>query len=173
MGQAHSNRCLGVTRSDGNTSVWLEKGQAAPILTRESPDWGLRASSGEEGLDTRALLLCRSAKSLSRPIPRCGFSPGGPWSRKEALRFPSMFYANEAWSDSASELYEQATRGHWDGARDIPWAQLTPLEEELERAICRLTTFLVENEFSALYVPAKWIARIDPAFAETGIFLST
>ena len=34
-------------------------------------------------------------------------------------------------------------------------------------------TFLAENEFSALYVPAKWIARIHPAFAETVFFLST
>src|SRR5207247_6578037 len=33
------------------------------------------------------------------------------------------------------------------------------LDEELERAICQLMTFLAENEYSALYVPAKWIAR--------------
>src|SRR5262249_4834393 len=34
-------------------------------------------------------------------------------------------------------------------------------------------TFLAENEFSALYVPAKWIARIHPHFAETVLFLAT
>src|SRR4030095_4079951 len=34
-------------------------------------------------------------------------------------------------------------------------------------------TFLAENEYSALYVPAKWIARIHPHFAETILFLST
>src|SRR5262249_44311877 len=40
-------------------------------------------------------------------------------------------------------------------------------------AICQLMTFLAENEFSALYVPAKWIARIHPHFVETVLFLST
>src|SRR6476620_4184217 len=34
-------------------------------------------------------------------------------------------------------------------------------------------TFLAENEYSALYVPAKWIARIHPHFAETVLFLAT
>jgi TusA-related sulfurtransferase len=169
-----ANRCLDVKRSDGNTSVWLEKGQAARILTRESADWGLRASSGEEGLDTRALLLGRSAEIPEKADLSRGFSPRGAVVEQGSPEFSfDVLRANEAWSDSASELYEQATRGHWDGTRDIPWAQLTPLEEELERAICQLMTFLAENEFSALYVPAKWIARIHPAFAETVFFLST
>src|SRR5438094_764343 len=68
---------------------------------------------------------------------------------------------------------DKLTAGHWDGARDIPWAELVPLDAELERAVCQLMTFLAENEFSALYVPAKWIARIHPHFAETVLFLST
>src|SRR5207237_9967929 len=34
-------------------------------------------------------------------------------------------------------------------------------------------TFLAENEFAALYVPAKWIPRIHPHFVETIMFLST
>src|SRR5262245_51589418 len=33
-------------------------------------------------------------------------------------------------------------------------------------------TFLAENEFAALYVPAKWIPRIHPHFVETIMFLS-
>ena len=63
--------------------------------------------------------------------------------------------------------------GDWDAIRDIPWRLLEPLDEELERAVCQLMTFLAENEYSALYVPAKWIARIHPHFAETVLFLST
>jgi hypothetical protein len=51
--------------------------------------------------------------------------------------------------------------------------ELHALDEDLERAICQLMTFLAENEFSALYVPAKWIARIHPHFAETVLFLAT
>jgi hypothetical protein len=80
---------------------------------------------------------------------------------------------NRAWSEGAAEFYEQATAGHWDGSRDIPWSELRTLDEDLERAICQLMTFLAENEYSALYVPAKWIARIHPHFAETVLFLAT
>jgi TusA-related sulfurtransferase len=169
-----ANRCLRVTRSNGRTAVCLEKGQATRVLTRESADWGLKASSGEEGLDTRALLLGRAAEIPERADPASGFAPRGAVVEEGSPEFPfDVLHASEGWSESAAELYEQATRGHWDSARDIPWVQLTPLEEELERAICQLMTFLAENEFSALYVPAKWIARIHPAFAETVFFLST
>ena len=169
-----ANRCLAVAQSDGRTAIWLEKGLASRILTRESADWGLRASGAEEGLDTRALLLGRSAEIPDRADPAWGFAPRGAVVEEGGPEFSfDVLRANEAWSESAGELYEQATRGHWDSARDIPWTQLTPLEDELERAICQLMTFLAENEFSALYVPAKWIARIHPAFAETVFFLST
>ena len=151
-----AHRCLAVAQSDGRTAIWLEKGLANRILTRESADWGLRASGAEEGLDTRALLLGRSAEIPDRADPAWGFAPRGAVVEEGGPEFSfDVLRANEAWSESAGELYEQATRGHWDSARDIPWAQLTPLEDELERAICQLMTFLAENEFSALYVRAS------------------
>jgi hypothetical protein len=34
-------------------------------------------------------------------------------------------------------------------------------------------TFLAENELSALYVPARFVPRIHPAYAETAMFLAT
>lgn len=34
-------------------------------------------------------------------------------------------------------------------------------------------TYLVENEFSALYIPAKFISRIDPYYMEVPLFLSS
>jgi hypothetical protein len=77
------------------------------------------------------------------------------------------------WSENAADLYDQASAGHWDASRDIPWKLLRPLDNDLERAVCQLMTFLAENEYSALYVPAKWIPRIHPQFAETILFLST
>ena len=80
---------------------------------------------------------------------------------------------SQGWSENAAEFYDQARAAHWDAIRDIPWRLLQPLDIELERAVCQLMTFLAENEYSALYVPAKWIARIHPQFAETVLFLST
>jgi TusA-related sulfurtransferase len=43
----------------------------------------------------------------------------------------------------------------------------------LERAVGQVMTFLAENELSALYVPAKFLPRIHPAYAETAMFLAT
>ena len=77
------------------------------------------------------------------------------------------------WAAEVADLYEQATAGQWDASRDIPWADLKPLPDPLERAVCQIMTFLAENEYSALYVPAKFVPRINPQFAEVVFFLST
>jgi len=109
-----------------------------------------------------------------RAEPSHGFAPRGAVVEEGAPAFPfDVLEASHAWSESAAELYEQATAAYWDGSRDIPWSKLEPIDAELERAVCQLMTFLAENEYSALYVPAKWIARIHPHFAETVLFLST
>ena len=80
---------------------------------------------------------------------------------------------DKVWAAEVADLYEQATAGQWDASRDIPWAELKPLPEPLERAVCQLMTFLAENEYSALYVPAKFVPRINPQFAEVVFFLCT
>ena len=39
--------------------------------------------------------------------------------------------------------------------------------------MCQIMTHLAENEYAALYVPAKFIPRIHPRFTEVVMFLST
>ena len=56
---------------------------------------------------------------------------------------------------------------------DIRWRVLRPLPTHLERAVCQIMTHLAENEYAALYVPARFIPRIHPHFAEVVLFLST
>src|SRR5262249_38610280 len=60
----------------------------------------------------------------------------------------------------------------WSPTRDIPWSELQPLPDELERSVCQVMTFLAENELSALYVPAKFVPRIHPHFIEVVLFLA-
>jgi hypothetical protein len=79
----------------------------------------------------------------------------------------------DVWANAISELYEQATSSQWIGARDIPWRDLAPLDDELERAVCQIMTFLAENEYAALYVPARFIGQIHPHFTEAALFLTT
>ena len=169
-----AHKVLDVSHSDGQISLFVQKGTARRILASEEADWGQRATITEEGFDTRAWLVGRAARIPERADPRHGFAPRGAVVEDGSPEFPfEIVEKGQAWSDSAAELYEQATSAYWDGSRDIPWNKLAPIDEELERAVCQLMTFLAENEYSALYVPAKWIARIHPHFVETILFLST
>lgn len=169
-----ANRLLSIHRSNGRLSVLMQKGQAHRILTTESADWGQRGEINENGFDTRKWLVGRAARIPERAEPAHGFAPRGAVVEKGSPSFPfDVLEAGQAWSESAAELYEQAAAAHWVGSRDIPWNRLRPIDEELELAVCQIMTFLAENEYSALYVPAKWIARIHPNFAETILFLST
>ncbi|MDE1853184.1 MAG: hypothetical protein KGI38_05475 [Thaumarchaeota archaeon] len=43
----------------------------------------------------------------------------------------------------------------------------------MEKATSQLMTFLAQNEYVALYLPAKFLPRINPHFSEVVMFLST
>lgn len=43
----------------------------------------------------------------------------------------------------------------------------------MEFAIVQIMTYLTENEFSALYVPSKFISKVSPYFYEIPLFLSS
>jgi TusA-related sulfurtransferase len=169
------NRWLGRGPTNGRISHLIEKGSAQRVLIDQPLDWGNRAPIGAEGtFSTRDWLLGQTARILETAKPSDGFAPRGAVVEKGGPEFPfDVVDRSQGWSENAAEFYDQARAGHWDAMRDIPWRLLKPLDDDLERAVCQLMTFLAENEYSALYVPAKWIARIHPHFAETVLFLST
>jgi hypothetical protein len=70
-------------------------------------------------------------------------------------------------------LYEEAKARQWNASRDIPWSELQPISEDLEKAACQLSTFLTEVEFVAGDFPAKWVFRIPQDFFEVKAFLAT
>ena len=72
----------------------------------------------------------------------------------------------DIWAQELASIYKQAVGNQWSAARDIPWDNLSKLPEEVEAAVCQVMTFLTENEFAALYVPARFIPRIHPHYRE-------
>lgn len=80
---------------------------------------------------------------------------------------------DEVWADSAFELYQQATAQQWSASRDIAWDSIPALDDEVERAVCQVMSFLVQAEYVALHVPAKFIPRIDPTYSEVSLFLGS
>src|SRR5439155_7152098 len=78
----------------------------------------------------------------------------------------------DVWADNVQDLYEQAKSKQWNATTDIPWSDLRPLPDEMERAVCQLMTFLAENEYAALYIPSKFLPRINAQYIEAVLFLA-
>ncbi|WP_026804283.1 ferritin-like domain-containing protein [Aliarcobacter lanthieri] len=84
-----------------------------------------------------------------------------------------LSYKEQVWSNPVSILYEEGKNLQWNATTDIPWNEIPELNPILEKAICQIMTYLVENEFSALYIPAKFISKINPYYMEVPLFLSS
>src|SRR6202166_2986387 len=72
----------------------------------------------------------------------------------------------DVWARELNTIYRQATANQWSVGRDVPWEELSKLPMEVEHAVAQIMTFLTENEFAALYVPARFIPRIHPHYRE-------
>ena len=170
-----AHRYLGRREEDGRAVYFFRKGPYSSLDVDERPDWGVRMPQrGEHELHTRDWLIGRVGDVPETAPTETGFAPRGAVVEHGAPRFPfSINQREKVWAEEVAELYEQATANQWDASRDIPWHLLQPLPEVLERAVCQLMTFLTENEYSALYVPAKFIPQINPQFNEVVLFLST
>ncbi len=169
---AHSY--LGSVAGTESSTFYFRKGESNAV-SGPKPDWGIRLPLRADGeLHTRDWLVGRVANVPEHSTGATGFAPRGAVVESGSPTFD--FEINDksrVWAAEVADLYEQATAGQWDASRDIPWAELRPLPDVLERAVCQLMTFLAENEYSALYVPAKFVPRINPQFAEVVFFLCT
>jgi TusA-related sulfurtransferase len=153
----------------------FRRGEFRAVAADQQPDWGIRLPlrKGQE-LHTRDWMVGRVAQVPEVAPTTTGFAPRGAVVEEGAPAFDFTINTRAAvWASEVFDLYEQATANQWDASRDIPWHLLQPLPVPVERAVCQLMTFLTENEYSALYVPAKFIPRINPQFSEVVLFLST
>ncbi len=80
---------------------------------------------------------------------------------------------SQVWADGVEKLYDQAIERQWNASKDIPWELGRGVPEPLERALCTVLTWMVQQEFAAWYVPAKFVPRIHPVYLEPVLFLST
>lgn len=99
--------------------------------------------------------------------PQWGLAPRGARIEAGGPEFAfTLRQKREIWAEELTSIYKQAVGNQWSAARDIPWNNLPKLPEEVESAVCQIMTFLTENEFAALYVPARFIPRIHPHYRE-------
>ncbi|HEV2381088.1 MAG TPA: hypothetical protein VG206_15010 [Terriglobia bacterium] len=112
--------------------------------------------------------LIRSGRGIAEVAePQWGLTPRGAWIEAGGPEFAFTLRQKwEIWAEELTSIYKQAVRNQWSAARDIPWNNLPKLTAEVESAFCQIMTFLTENEFAALYVPARFIPRIHPHYRE-------
>jgi TusA-related sulfurtransferase len=167
------HRLVGAVQENGKSNIVIERGFVRRTLS-DPPEWGVRIPLRGDTVDMRDWQVGRSAIIVDE-APRGGsLAPRGAPVEEGAPEIEfSIRKRTEIWANAISELYEQATSSQWVGARDIPWRELTSLDEEVERSVCQIMTFLAENEYAALYVPARFIGQIHPHFTEAALFLST
>lgn len=167
------HRFVGATGENGKSIIVIERGGVQRMLA-DPPEWGVRMPRRGGNVDMRDWQVGRHAAIVAQAPPGGSLAPrgaaveeGGP-----SIEF-SLRKRSDIWANAISELYEQAASSQWVGARDIPWQELAALDDEVERAVCQIMTFLAENEYAALYVPARFIGQIHPHFTEAALFLST
>ena len=135
--------------------------------------WGMRARPGKRGL-TLDEINAGAYGPTAEHARGLSYLPRGAVARPDA---PRMGYGvrdkSDVWAENVAFLYEEAVQRQWSSATDIPWHELKPLPDDIERAVCQFCTYLTEVEFIAGDVPGKWVPRIPAEFMEAKLFLSS
>jgi hypothetical protein len=103
-----------------------------------------------------------------------GLAPRGLQVSDDAVQFDfRVLDRHQVWAEGVERLYEQAKERQWNATQDIPWESGSAVREPVEVALCTVLTWMLQQEFAAWYIPAKFVPRIHPAYLEPVLFLST
>lgn len=154
----------------------LKKGRySLEWLNDPRPNWGIHATmrNPERGLTLQDINQAYAGVPEDAPELRV-MAPRGSVVDDDV---PDMGYTYnqkyQVWSDNVVALYEEACARQWSATRDIPWDELKPLPDDLERAQCQIATLLTEVEMIASDFPAKWLWQMNQHFHEVKMFLCT
>jgi hypothetical protein len=156
----------------------LERGSYSLHWTNtEGGGWGTRARPSSRGLTYTDINRPKHYGTIPDRAEHRDLSPRGS-IRSDAARTPvieayTVVDKYEVWADNVCTLYEEAKARQWNSTTDIPWMELEPVSEDLEKAACQFATFLTEVEFVAGDFPSRWIHKIPQDFYEVKNFLVT
>lgn len=158
----------------GDHSVYLLR-KGAEAARWERPDWDVRLPRRQGGtIDLRDWFVGRAGRVPDEAPTYYGFVPRGAVAEPGMPEYPFTLNRKvDVWADNIASLYEQAKAQQWNATEDIPWDRLEPLPDDVERAVCQIMTFLAENEYAALYIPARFLPRINARYVEPVLFLAT
>lgn len=139
---------------DDQFVAWIVRGSSAGGRWRQAERAGLA--------DAREPDAVRDAPPADWGFAARGaaIEPGGP-----AFHY-ALQMKEQVWAEIAPKLYAQAAAAQWNPQTAINWDEPLAPDEEVERAVAQVMTYLIENEMAALQVPARFIAQIHPHFRE-------
>ncbi len=140
-------------QNTGERGFWAKPGRRG--LTLEEINQGAYGVSPDE---SDALTMAPRGAAMRNDTPRIGYH-----IRKKS----------DTWSQNAAMLYEEAVQRQWSSATDIPWEELKPLPDDVERAYSQFCTFLTEVEFIAGDTPAQWLPLVSNDHYEVKMFLAS
>src|SRR5581483_9697355 len=159
----------------------LEMLHTEPDIT-EGVDLSWMDQTGERGMTAkpgrRDLMLEEINKGSYGSAPQMSMeATGAPRGAARRPGVPRLGYRlpnkSDTWSDNAAMLYEEAVQRQWSSATDIPWEELKPLPDDVERAYSQFCTFLTEVEFIAGDTPSQWLPQISNDHYEVKMFLAS
>lgn len=147
-------------------------------MNTEGSGWGTQVKASSRGLLMSDINRPKFYGQVPETATWRNFAPRGSVREPYAEKMPTIdeytvLQRYNVWSDNVVSLYEEAKARQWNASRDIPWSELKPVSEDLEKAACQLATFLTEVEFVAGDFPARWIYKIPQDFFEVKFFLTT
>ncbi|TLD95728.1 DUF455 family protein [Helicobacter jaachi] len=103
-----------------------------------------------------------------------GLAPNGVQIERASPEYHFTYtYDNDIASSNIESLYEEAKKSQWNASSDIKWQEIPHFSQEVEFAIAQIMTYLSENEFSALYIPSRFLGQISPYFTPIPLLLSS
>jgi len=159
-----------IARPDGHV-ITIRRGSSTRILAGTLPAREVSPPLRDGALHTADW---RGGDPLAEPDPFAGFAPLGSVPETGApTHHWRLSRRDSVWADDVGELVDQASGQQWDASRDVPWEAAHGLDETTERAVAQVMTFLAQNEYAALYVPAGFLPQVNPQLVELVLWLSS
>ena len=108
------------------------------------------------------------------PDPASGLVPLGAVSEVSVAKYDwALSSRDRIWAERVGALADRAARSQWSAVTDIPWHAAEGLKPHTERAVAQVMTYIAQNEYAAFYVPARYLAQVNPAHVEVLMWLAS
>lgn len=138
----------------------VETSGSMPVVVKGTADtarWSRAERAGQPGPEG----------AVSHADVRWGLAPRGALVEEGGPPLTvDLVERDLVWTDAARQLYVNGTARQWDPGTEVNWDDPFTLPPEVEEAVVQVMTYLVENEYAALQIPARFIARLHPHFQE-------